>query len=244
MKDEKWLVYIIVAFTSITTVLLLADGTFLGFVRGVVAAVILDGLIIYWDKKRVTLKNKRQRDLSGAMMWAGVGIMLTFAAGYGVEVFAPVDAKRNVDIFGFAFAITLTEFILMLAASIMGAWVVLTLGVILYMRGIDPDIIADLDKVKAEEEAEQERRHVEREAYKTAMNVTAKTVGTEKALRAFRENLKATGYYTDYEIEQMSQQAEAEINIARTGGIVNPPANVNRYQAETGNFTPPSTPAR
>ena len=64
MKHEKWLIYIIVAFTSITTVLLLTDNTLLGFARAILSAVILDGLIIYWDDKRVSLKSDKQRAIS------------------------------------------------------------------------------------------------------------------------------------------------------------------------------------
>ncbi|MDO6575412.1 hypothetical protein, partial [Staphylococcus pasteuri_A] len=70
---------------------------------------------MYWDDKRVELKDKTLRDWANNMMWAGVGIMFLFAAGYGVEIFAPVDALQNVDIFGFTFTLTLTDAVLMLA---------------------------------------------------------------------------------------------------------------------------------
>lgn len=240
MKNETWLMRVIVGFTSITTVMLLADGSLLGFIRGIVAAVILDGLIIYWDEKRVSLKDKTQREWSNRMMWAGVGIMFLFAAGYGVEVFAPVDASQTVDLFGFLFSLTLTEAVLMLAASIIGAWVVLTLGVILYMRQIDPEVKADLERTKAIEESDKERRTEETEAYKTAMRVVNRTVGTEKAIRAFRENLKSTGYYTEFEIEQMVEDARREIQIAKTGGTVNTETSVNSYRAEVPDFTQPA----
>lgn len=240
MKNEKWLMRVIVGFTSLTTVMLLADGSFLGLLRGAVAAVILDGLIMYWDEKRVSLKDKTQRDWANGMMWAGVGIMFLFAAGYGVEIFAPVDALQSVDIFGFSFTLTLTDAVLMLAASIMGGWVVLTLGVILYMRQIDPDVKADLERTKAIEESEKERRTEEAEAYKTAMRVVNRTVGTEKAIRAFKENLKSTGYYTEFEIEQMVEDARREIQISKTGGIVNTETSVNSYRAEVPDFTQPA----
>lgn len=149
MKNENWIVYLIVAFTSITTVLLLADGSFMGFVRAVVSAAILDGLIAYWDGKRVTLKDKKQRNLSNGMMWAGIATMLLFAVGYGVEYFAPNNAMKPIDLFGYEFVMTLTEFIIMLATSMIGAWVVITLGVVMYLKQIDPDILNDLENTKA-----------------------------------------------------------------------------------------------
>jgi hypothetical protein len=243
MKNEKWLMYLIVGFTSITTVLLLQDGTFLGFVRGLIAAAILDGLIVYWDNKRTTLKSNQQRQISERMMWAGVGIMLTFAAGYGVEIFAPVDAVTPVDLFGFSFILSLTEVILMLAASAIGVWVVLTLGVILYLRGIDPEIMKELDRVKSESEAEDERNKEEARAYKTAMKVTARAVGTEKALKAYRANLESQDFYKPFEIDSMVELARQQIEAEVTGGIP-VDVNVRQYHSETTNPTPPSTPQK
>jgi len=245
MKDEKWLAYVIIGFTSITTVLLLADNTFLGFVRAIVAAVLLDGLIMFWDEKRVTLKDKDQRKYSNYMMWTGVGIMLFFAAGYGVELFAPVDAVKTLDLFGFVFTSTLHDGILMLAASMIGVWVVLTLGVYLYLRQIDPDILAELERVKATEEAEKELRKIEDTAYKTAMTVASNSVGTENAIRAYRARLQSANIYTEFQINQMVEEARLKIEMSRTGGI---PVNVNSYQAEVNtpelNPTRPSTPPK
>jgi hypothetical protein len=243
MKNEKWLMYIIVGFTSLTTILLLVDGSMWGFLRGVGAAVILDGLIIYWDAKRTELKSEQQRKISERMMWAGVGIMLTFAAGYGVEIFAPVDATAPVDVFGFSFVLSLTEVILMLAASAIGVWVVLTLGVILYLRGIDPEILKELERIKSESEAEDQRNKEEARAYRTAMNVTARAVGTEKALKAYRANLESQDFYKPYEIDNMVEMARQQIDAEMTGGI---PVDVNtrQYHSETQNPTPPSTPQK
>lgn len=217
MKNENWIVYLIVAFTSITTVLLLADGSFMGFVRAVVSAAILDGLIAYWDGKRVTLKDKKQRNLSNGMMWAGIATMLLFAVGYGVEYFAPNNAMKPIDLFGYEFVMTLTEFIIMLATSMIGAWVVITLGVVMYLKQIDPDILNDLENTKAMEEAEAARRKVEHEAYKTAMNVTSRSVGTEKALRMFRKNLEDMACYKPFEIDEMVERAYREIEASRNG---------------------------
>ena len=224
MKNENWLMYIIVAFTSLTTILLLMDNTPLGFARAILSAVILDGLIIYWDNKRATLKSEQQRKVSTNMMWAGVGIMLTFAVGYGVEVFAPVDASSQLDLFGYSFVLTLTEFILMLAMMMIGAWVVLTLGVILYMRGIDPEITKDLELVKALSE----RDAVEMAAYKTALKVTARQIGTEKAIKLFKRNLLAEGY-TEVEINTMVNEARMQIMADRGESI---PVNTHVYSAE------------
>jgi hypothetical protein len=241
MKNEKWLIYVIIGFTSITTILLLSDGSPLGFFRAILGAAILDGLIVYWDAKRVTLKSDTQRGISGKMMWAGVGIMLTFALGYGIEIFSPVEAIRDVDVLGYTFTLPLKEFIVMSAVTMIGAWVVLTLGMVLYMRGIDPDVQKDLDKVKSNEEAENERNREEAFAYSVAMKVTARTVGTEKALRAFRENLENMNFYTPHQIDLMVDRAKVDIEASITGGIpVDTP--VNTYQSETVNPTQPSTP--
>lgn len=238
MKHEKWLIYIIVAFTSITTVLLLTDNTLLGFARAILSAVILDGLIIYWDDKRVSLKSDKQRAISSYMMWAGVGIMLTFAGGYGVEIFAPVDAANTMDLFGYSFTLSLTDFILMLAMMMIGAWVVLTLAVILYMRGIDPEITKDLELTKALTE----RDAVEMNAYKTALKVTARQIGTEKAIKLFRLNLAHEGY-TEVEIGKMEQEARNQIMVDRGEAI---PVNMQVYSAEVEapSFTKASTPKK
>lgn len=241
MKDEKWLVYLIVGFTSITTVLLLTDGSLLGFARAVAGAAILDGLILYWDNKRIKLKSDKQRDISRNLMWAGVGIMLTFAVGYGVELFAPVDALKTVDLFGYSFQMTLHDFVLLLAASTIGGWVVLTLGCVLYLRQIDPEINKDLELTKALQERDDE----EMKAYRQALKVTARQIGVEKAVRLFRKNLEDEGY-TDAEINEMEK--DARISIAEFHGSIpvnsdNAPvnSNVRQFSADTENFTSPST---
>jgi hypothetical protein len=235
MKDEKWLVYLIVFFTSITTVLLLADGTLIGFIRGVAAAVLLDGLIAYWDDKRIKLKSQTQRKWAEGMMWAGVGIMFIFAAGYGIEYFAPVDAVKPVDLFGYKFTMTLTDLILMLAASFIGMWIVSTLGVILYMRRIDPEVSKDLELTKALEERDRE----EMTAYKEALKVTARQIGTEKAVKLFRKNLENEGY-TPAQIATMEQ--EARLAIASAHGAIPVDSNMRAYQSTVTNPTNPSTP--
>lgn len=233
MKNENWLMYIIVLFTSITTILLLTDGTLISFARSVLSAVILDGLIIYWDNKRSTLKSEQQRKVSTYMMWSGVFIMLTFAAGYGIEVFAPVDASSQLDLFGYSFMLTLTEFILMLAMMMIGSWVVLTLGVILYLRGIDPEIQKDLELVKALSE----RDAIEMSAYKTALKVTARQIGTEKAIKLFSRNLSHEGY-TEVEISAMINEARIQIMTDRGEPI---PAHIYSAEVDAPSFTKAST---
>lgn len=230
MKNEKWIIYLIVGFTSITTILLLADGTLLGFIRGCIAAALLDGLIAYWDDKRIKLKDKKQRSWSEGMMWAGVGIMFIFAAGYGIELFAPVDAIKPVDLFGYTFTMTLTELVLMFAASLIGMWIVSTLAVVLYMRGIDPDVSKDLELTKALEERDRE----ELTAYKEALKVTARQIGTEKAVKLFRKNLENEGY-TPAEINAMEQEARIAISAAHGSIPVDP--NMRTYQSTTANPT-------
>lgn len=240
MKNETWLIYIIVGFTSVTTVLLLAGDSLIGLIRAVLAAAVLDGLIAYWDNKRVSLKDKTQRKWSEIMMWAGVGIVALFAVGYAVEYYVPVDATRTVDQFGYSFEMSMHDMILMLAAGMIGAWVVLTLGVVLYMRGIDPEIIKGLEHTKALEE----RDNAELEAYKQALKVTAKQIGTEKAIKLFKANLKTEGY-VDAEIQAMEQDARLAISLAQ-GSTVGSEGRV--YQSNTEGaptvFTPPSTPKK
>lgn len=241
MKNDKWLIYTIVIFTSSTTFLLLFDGSLFGFVRSVGSTLILDGLVAYWDEKRMTLQSDKQRKKSGYMMWAGVGMVLLFAIGYGIETFAPADTIKSVDVFGFSFAISLPEFIEMLALSMIGSWAVLTLGMVLYLRGIDPETKKELSKIVALEEANAERNRIETEAYKTAMNITAKSVGTEKALRDFRQNLVSTGFYKEFEVDLLVEQAKAEILLGRTG--VAEPSRVYNADVEQPSqvFTKPST---
>ena len=235
MKNEKWIIYVIIAFTSITTILLLADGTFIGFVRGVIAATLIDGLIGYWEDKRTKLKKEIQRKWAEGMMWAGVGVVAIFAVGYVVEHYAPVDAVKQVDLFGYQFTATLTDMIVMLAGAIIGLWIAATLGVVLYMRGVDPDIEKDLEHTKALEERDRE----EMTAYKEALKVTARQIGTEKAIKLFKHNLSREGY-TPAEIAIMEQDARAAISKAQVPITVDVP--MNQYRQEAENFTPPSTP--
>jgi hypothetical protein len=238
MKNEKWLIYVIVGFTSITTVLLLMGDSLLGFVRAVLAAIVLDGLIAYWEDKRTTLKDDRQRKVAEYMMWAGVGIVGIFALGFAVEYNVPVDATQTVDLFGYTFAMTLTDFILMLAAGMIGGWLVLTLGVVLYMRGIDPEILKQLDHTKAL----QDRDAVEMAAYREALKVTAKQIGTEKAVNLFKKNLLAEGY-NEAQIQAMEQDARFAIERAQAS-TVDGRAYQSNAQAVKEVFTPPSTPTK
>lgn len=247
MKNEKWIIYLIVAFTSITTVLLLAGNTLVGFLRAAIGFVLLDAFIMYWEDKRVTLKDTKQRKWAHGMMWAGVGVMAIFAIGFGIEKLSDVDAVRTVDVFGYTVTATLYDVISAAANIMIGLWVVLTLGVVIYLRGIDPDILNHLEQIKAEEEAEKGRRHAEQQAYKTAMEVTSTRVGTEKAIRQFRQNLIDMGCYKPFEIEEMVKQAEIEIQASRSGVYTvdtSQQTQMVTYKADAGNFTPPSTPKK
>ena len=243
MKNDNWIVYTIIAITSTTTVLTMMDGTLLGFVRGILFAAILDGAIIFWERRGESLNDNKQRTISNGMKWAGVGMLVAIAGAYVVTFFVPVDTRQQVDLFGIAFETSAREAIHWGVVGAISMWVVLTLGIVLYLREIDPERVAELERTKAREEAEKERREQENNAYKTAMQVVSATVGTEKALRAFRENLKQTGYYTEYEIDQMVEAARQKITVNKTGGYtVDAPAN--RYAATapdvTGNFTNPA----
>lgn len=207
MKNDNWLIYIVVAFTSLTTFGLVSDGTLFGVVRGAMAAVILDGLVIYWEGKRITNKDEKQRRYSGYMMWAGVGILLLFAGGWAVEYTLPSDVVRTITVLNYSVSVGLSELILYIASTIIGVWVVLTLAVVLYLRGIDPETQKDIERTKAAEEREKE----ELKAYKIANKYTAHELGTIKAMELYRRDLQAIGKYTAGEIERMVLDAEQEI---------------------------------
>lgn len=206
MKNDNWLIYIVVAMTSMTTFGLVADGSVFGFFRGIGAAVILDGLVIYWEGKRITCKNETQRKNSEYMMWAGVGILFLFAFGFAVEYSLPSNAVNTIEILGYSVDVTLKELIVYLASFVIGAWVVLTLGMVLYMRGIDPETSKDIERTKAAQEREDE----EIKAYKIANRYTARELGTLKAMELYRKDLENLGVYTAGEIVRMVENARLE----------------------------------
>lgn len=243
MKKDNWLIYIVVAFTSLTTFGLIADGSLFGFFRGLLAAVILDGLIVYWEQKRVTCKNEDQRKKSEIMMWAGVGILLLFAAGFAIEYSLPSKVMRTITVLNYSVDVELSELIVYIASTVIGIWVVLTLAVVMYLRGIDPETQKDIERTKATEAREKE----ELNAYKIANSYTAKELGTLKALELYRADLKSVGKYTEGEITRMVENARLE--IARQQIV--PPANIPAesvgfqvYNADAAAqvFTKPSTP--
>lgn len=250
MKKDSWIVYIIVLLTSSTTVLTLWDGTLFGFLRGVGFAAVLDGSIIYWEGKGETLKDEKQRKLAVGMKWAAVGMLLIIAVAYVVTLFVPVDAAKNVNLFGMLFASTMRDVIHWSVFAMIGAWVVLTLGVVLYLREIDPDVIRERNRKKTVDDTEKERAEKEDEAYRTAMKAIAEMTGYERGIAAFEKRLKGDGVYTPHEISQLVSIARAKLAEANTGATPVDASNpfVNKYPAtvkdETGSFSQPPTPSR
>ena len=248
MKKDSWIVYLIVFLTSSTTVLTLWDGTLFGFIRGVAFALVLDGSVIYWEGKSETLKEVKQRKYSKNMKWAAVGMLVLIAAAYVLTLFVPVDAAQNVDLFGMVFTSTIQEVIHWSIFGMIGLWVVLTLGVVLYLREIDPDVIQERTRKQAVDAAEKERADKEDEAYKTAMNAVAEMTGWERGILAFEKRLKADGNYTPHEIQQLVGIARAKVVEVNTGAsaVAAQSPFANKYESavkdETGNFTKPSTP--
>jgi hypothetical protein len=236
MKNEKWLVRLVVGFTSLTTFALLADGTFFGAVRGAVGAFVLDGLIEYWANKHILLVDAIQRKWAGYMKWAGVGMVFVLALFWAVEMFAPMDAVNTYSALGYSYTLSLHDFILMLAQGMIGMWVVLTLGVTLYLQEIDPEVKRDIERSKAL--GEQEAEHTK--AYQSAMKGIQRVVGTEKAFAALRQQLEKDGY-SEARIATLLAQAEQVVKQDR-GETVDEPYRA--YPAETVNFTPPSTPKK
>ena len=236
MKKDNWLVYLIIALTSTTTVLTMMDGTLFGFLRGVLFAFVLDGLIIYWEQRAEMLTDKKQRQVSTVMKWSGVGMLLAIAAAYAFTSLVPVDAVQKVDVFGFAFASTVRETIHWAIVGMVSLWVVLTLAVLMYVREIDPEAVKRLRLTEAHEEQER----AELEAYKTALAALGVTVGTEKAIKRLRENLRSEGY-APVEVTALVEKAETQIKVSR-GELV--PVDMRQMHSETEdavNFTKPST---
>lgn len=207
MKNDTWIIYIVVFATSMTTFMLISDGTFVGAIRGALAAVILDGLVVYWEEKRVTLKSDKQREYSRNMMWAGVGILFLFAGGYAIEYTMPSDTAKTIDIFGYQLVVTLAELVVYIATVMIGLWIVITLGVVLYLRGIDPETKKNIETTKAAQEREEE----ELRAYRIANKHTARELGTIKAMERYRGDLVALGKYTASEIALLLDEARDEI---------------------------------
>lgn len=236
MKNTQWLVRIIIGFTSITTFSLLSDNTLFGVIRGFAGAVVLDWLIEYWSGKRITLFDKKQRDWSNGMMWAGVVLVFAMAILWAIEKYVPVDAVDTYAFLGYSYALSLHDYILMLAQGMIGGWAVLTLGVTLFLQQIDPEVKRDIERSKALEE--QEKEHTK--AYTVAMRGIQRTVGTEKAFEAMRKQLESEGY-TESRIESLLAQAQQEVKRDRGEAVDAPIGKV--YESETV-FTQPSTPKK
>lgn len=248
MKKDSWIIYAIVTLTSSTTVLTLLDGTLLGFLRGLLFAAILDGSVIYWEGKGETLKDTKQRKWAVGMKWSAVGMLLIIALSFVAILLVPVDAPQPVDLFGMSFMSTMREVIHWGIFAMIGSWVVLTLGVVLRLREIDPDTVRERERKQTVDEMEKERADKEDEAYRTAMKAIAEMTGYERGIAAFEARLKADGAYTPHEIEQLVGIARTKLTEAKTGATPVDAQNpfANRYPSqvkdETTSFTRPSTP--
>lgn len=242
MKKDNWLVYGIIMLTSSTTVLTMVDGTFFGLLRGIGAAFVLDGLIVFWEARSEKLTDQQQRNFANGMKWAGVGMLVAIAFAYVLTEVVPVDAKKTVDIFGLTFASTIRELVHWVIVGVISLWVVLTLGVVMFVRQIDPETTRVIELTKANEETEGEYLRV----YKTALKATKKVRGIEKAIAQLRADLAREGM-TPAEIETLVKKAEFEIAIAN-GDIIPVDAAMHQYAAaapavDAVNPTPANTPA-
>lgn len=225
MQDSKRLQIAIVVFTSITTFLLLANDTLFGVIRAAIAAVVLDGLILWWDKKGNALASKKQRDWAVGMKWAGVAMLLAIGVSYVVVAIAPVDATHTTDILGLKFTSTVREYIIMVAQALIGAWVVLTLGVTMYLDDIDPETQRKLKEVedaheqqKAYYEANRQKEREKIQTFRTACSAIARVSGTDAAFKVFRANLEKEGY-KPVEIESLVNAAMVEVLTSRGEAI-------------------------
>lgn len=227
MKSEKWLIYPLIAFTSLTTIGLVYDGSWFGFVRAVISAVILDGLVYYWAEKRVQLRDETQRTTANRMMWVGVFLIALFAMGYGARYVLPVSNFQDFPIAGFEVKVTLDELILYFSSTLVSLWVAVTLAVVLHLQYIDPETKRELEQSKAL----QTRDEHELIAFKEALKVTGERLGQEKALREFEKHLKGLGVYSPAEIAVFLKDAKYGIQVAN-GQI---PAN--NLRPEEPNFT-------
>lgn len=248
MKKDAWVLYLLVFITSSTTVLTLYDGTFFGLLRGLAIAAVLDGSIVYHEHNGNILKDERQRKWSNGMKWAAVGFLLVIAISYVLTLFVPVDATQNVNLFGMVFSSTIREVIHWTVYAMIGAWVVLTLGVVLFLREIDPDVIRERERKQSVDAAEKTRADKEDDAFKIAMNSIAEMVGQERGILALQKRLEGLGDYSEYEITQLVNIARAKLIEQKTGASPVDAENpfANRYPStvrdETPNFPKPSTP--
>jgi hypothetical protein len=208
MKNDNWIVYGIIALTSTTTVLTMLDGSFFGLLRGVGFAIVLDGFIIFWESRSEALKEKKQRDWANGMKWAGLAMLLAIALAYAFVSLVPVDAVQKVDVFGMTFASTVREVIHWVIVGMISLWVVLTLGVIMFMREIDPDTAMKLEYTKAAQERQQEKLT----SYKIANKYTQSELGKLEALEEYRADLVQSGRYTEGEVVAMVLAAGIEID--------------------------------
>lgn len=229
MKNDNWIVYGIVILTSSTTILTMWDGTLFGLLRGIGFAVVLDGFIIFWEARSEMLKEKTQRDWANGMKWAGIAMLLVIAVTYAFVSLVPVDAVQKIDLFGMHFASTVRELIHWVIIGMIGLWVVLTLGVIMFMRQIDPDTAMKLEYTKAAQDRQQEKLA----SYKIANKYTQSELGKLEALEEYREDLKKSGRYTEGEIVAMVMAAGQEIDRQKLIPVNMAAQPVNSYAANT-----------
>jgi hypothetical protein len=214
------------------------DGSFFGLLRGIGFACVLDGLIVFWEMRSEKLTDKKQRNWSNGMKWAGIVMLLAIAASYVFVSLVPVDALKTVDVFGLVFSSTVRELIHWLIVGVISFWVVLTLGVVMYVRQIDPETKKIIKLTEAHEEQERE----ELQAYKTALKAIGRTVGTEKAIKRLRDNLTVDGYQP-VDVDALVNKAQVEIKASRGESI---PVEMKQFAAsvDTVNPTPSANKSR
>ena len=244
MKKQNWILYVLVFITSSTTVLTIYDGSFLGLLRGLGIAAVLDGSIIYHEHNANVLKDATQRKTSNAMKWAAIGFLLVIAVAYVLTLFVPVGAVQNVNLFGMKFASTMQEVVHWAVYAMIFAWVVLTLGVVVYLREIDPDVKRERERRIAEDEAVKQQQDKEDASFRTAMDAVAELTGTEKGLKQFEARLIASGY-KEYERQQLLVIAKNKLIAEKTGAepVDENSMFINKFGAavkdETVNFPTP-----
>jgi len=242
VHSDDWLVYGIVLLTSSTTVLTMLDGTLFGLLRGVGFAFVLDGLILFWEARSEKLTDSKQRSFANGMKWGGVGMLVAIAASYVFIEVVPVDAKKTVDIFGLVFSSTIRELIHWTITGVISLWVVLTLGIMMFIREIDPETQRSIEFAKANEETSKEETRI----YKLALGATKRVRAVDSAISRMREDLAREGR-TPVEIEALVNSAIVEIRAAN-GDPIPVDMSVNTYQqtapAVDANFTRANMPKK
>lgn len=241
MKNDNWILYVLVGFTSLTTVLLVSQGgaSIVGIVQGLIVALVLDGLIMHWDKKRVSYNDENQRAVANIMTWVGVGIVAIFAVLYGVMELAPANnAPMQISIAGVPMRATVGEIIYSVAFVLAALWIVGTICAILFIRQIDPATQLELEKAKAR----QEHERIQLEVFQEFMAGTKERVGMEDAMAAFRAELKSRNRYSAQEIEQIVSEERTRIEALRHVEPIEAPALFQRINSDATVPTLPANP--